>query len=68
MDAIREVRALLRRFDGVGGSVDTEQHLRVIDAHVHAIQTDRRIGAEAPERFRLIQIAAHAIAMIEPES
>lgn len=64
--SLREVRRRLKTFEGVSGAVTTGSHLLAIEAHVRAIQIDARMGlGRAPEDFRCIAIAAHALAMIE---
>jgi hypothetical protein len=67
-DALRDVRKALRRFDGVSGAIDPAQHEAAIEGHLMALKTDARAGFDRPpERFRCIEIAAHALALIGPE-
>jgi hypothetical protein len=68
-DVFRDVRKALRRFDGVNGAIDPAQHEAAIEGHLMALKTDARAGfGRSPERFRCIEIAAHALALIGPES
>lgn len=67
--AIADVRRVLKVFDGVGGAVTPEQHVRAMHDHIQAVRTSLSDGLDQPpEAWRLARIAAHAIALMSEES
>jgi hypothetical protein len=69
-EALRDVRQRLTQFNSLaGGAIPAEQHVRTMETHIRALRVCLSDGIGQPfERFRLLQIAAHAILLMTEDA